>query len=447
MTEYTVTEIARKLKVSSRTIQREIMRGNITATKVGRKFVISEPALERYFQRDSIELEERISKFCQNKKYEMVNLLQRLVALPSEADVPQSQEELAKFMKRTLENFGFRTVIYGTGESSTVHATYGYAKKGILLNCPLDTTTVGDVNRWSYPPFDGIIKNGKMFGRGTADCKSGIVAMIYAALALKEYVDENKIRVELIFDGGEHNGEYKGIKTALERGIDVESGIIGYAGDPNELGIGARGFHRYTFTIKGKAAHTGSRSNHGVNAVSKAAKFIQELEKITFGKSKHDLFWFGSRVTPAIIQGGSAINVIPDECIIKVDTRVAPDYSRKDIEAKIDEVIRAIKKRDSEFSVTSMYDSGSEGYSVRKNEKIIATVLKAVQKTTNMRPGLIAYGMSHVGNLLHKYKVPMIVKGPTGGNVHSYDEYVTIDSIPQTAEIYAKTVCYYFGIC
>lgn len=446
MAEYSVTDIAKKLKVSTRTIQREIRRGKLVANRVGRKFLISDVALERYFQKDALELEEKVTKFCQSKKYDMVNLLQRLVAMPSEADIPESQENLAKFLKATLENMGLRTVMYGEGESSTVHATFGYAKKGLLFDCPLDTVPVGDPDRWSYPPHDGLIKNGKMYGRGTADCKAGIVAMIYSVLALREYVDEHKVRVELVFDGGEQNGQYVGMQSTLDRGIDVEAGIVGYAGNAHELAIGSRGYHRYKFRVKGKAAHTGSRTHYGINAITKAAALIRELDMITFPKSKYDLFWFGSRITPAIIEGGNAINVVPDECVIDIDTRIPPDLSRKQVDAKINEVIKKLKKQDPEFSVTMTYGAGNEGYVIKKTDKIIGTVLNAIQTTINIKPELIVNGQAHVGNLLAKYKIPVIVKGPVGGNVHSYDEYVAIDSLPQTSEIYAKTIVDYFEL-
>lgn len=444
--DLTVSEVAKKLKVSSRTIQREIKRGKLTAHKVGRKFLVSDASLQRYLERDSQQLEAQIQKFLQSKKYEMVDLLQRMVAMQSNADKGKDQEELAKFIKHTLESMGIRCVLYGEGEEVSVHGTFGYAKKAILLNCPIDTADVGDLDRWSYPPFDGVVKNGKMYGRGTADCKAGIVAMIYSVAALKQVVDEHKVRIELVFDGGEQNGRYRGMMETLQRGIDVDAGIIGYAGDQKELAIGARGYHRYTFSVKGKAAHTGARHNMGINAISKMAKFILELEKVDIGKSKHELFWFGSRLTPSIISGGRAINVVPDECILQVDTRIPPDFSKKQIDLKISEIVRKIKKTDPDFFLTFTYDVGNEGYMVKKGEKIITNVLKAIQTTINEKPELIANGQAHVGNLLHKYNIPVIVKGPVGGNVHSYDEYVTIDSIPQTSEIYAKTVLNYFDI-
>mgnify|MGYP001199925812 CR=1 FL=1 len=446
MNDYSVSEVAKQLNVSSRTVQREIKRGKLVAHRVGRKFLVSQLSLERYQKNDSSALDEKIKKFCQSRKYEMVNLLQKMVAMSSNADDESGQEEFARFLKETLEKLGLRTVMYGEKGASTIHATFGYAKKGILMDCPIDTVSVGDLHKWSYPPFDGIIKNGKMYGRGTADCKAGIVCMIYSVLALKEVVDENAVRIELVFDGGEHNGQFLGIKETLDRGIDVEAGIVGYAGVENELAIGARGNHRYLFTIKGQSEHTGSRTRRGVNAIVKTTKFINELEKIKLPQSKHDLFWFGSKVTPSMINGGTAVNIVPDICKVYVDTRLSADLKRKDIEDKIKHLIKQLKKADPEFEIEMEYLTGHEGYMLDPNEKIIQLLLTAIQKTVNIKPELIANGQAHVGNFLHKYKIPIIVKGPVGWNVHSYDEYVAIESIPQTSEIYAKTVAYFFGL-
>ncbi len=443
---YSIAEIAKKLTVNQRTIQREIARGKLKAFKVGRKFIISDASLSQYLGTAYVNPENRITEFCQKRKDEMVNLLQKLVSIPSESNSSQQEEVLAKFIRQKLESFGIRTVIHGQGEAVTVQATYGYADRGILLDCPLDTTPAGDLKKWTYPPYEGVVKEGKMFGRGTADCKAGMVAMIYALLALQEFIDESKVRVELVFDGGEQNGVYHGMRATLNKGLPVDAGIIGYAGEPNRLAIGARGYHRYTFICHGQAAHTGSSSKKGISAISKMAIFINEMEQVELPKSKNKYFPFGSRLVFSLIEGGRAINIVPDECKARLDVRTTPELKKNSVDAIIQKLVNKIKRNDQDFEIDYIYDVGQEGYVLDDRERIVTSLQTALKEITGTKPTIVANGPAHIGNLLYGHGIPVVVRGPEGGNVHSYDEYVKIDSIPTAAQIYFNTILHYFDL-
>ena len=441
----TVAELARELKVNPRTIQREIKRGNIDAKRVGHKFLFSRAEVEKYLNQGNNNHPHQIEDFLTDHKSDMISLLQKLVSMPSETDTAYDEERLAQHLRGVFEKFGIRSVLVGKGDGVAVHATVGLADEGILLDCPLDTTPVGDISKWNFPPYEGAIRDHKMYGRGTADAKAGMVAMIYAALALKELGIEEAIRVEVVFDGGEQNGAYAGLRNVLSRGLGVKMGIIGYAGDEHTLGIGCRGYHRYTFTIHGKAAHTGSRFNVGVNAISKMAKLVIALEKMKLPHNTQAHFT-GSRITTAIVNGGRAINMVPDECILRVDVRTLPKQNKGIVDRSIHELLKELKSEDPDFNVDVTYDLGQEGYYLSKGRSIVDSLQGAITSVWHKAPTLIAHGPAHVGTLLHEHGIPMVVWGPVGGNVHSYDEYVEIESIHKTAIVYAQTVLNYFDL-
>ena len=440
---YTLKEAAERLRVSTKTLQREIGAGKIKTTRVGKKYLIAHGDLEGYLHHLP-GLRERIRNFTQIHRQEMVNLLQKLVSISSESET-DGEERLAVFLKHKLEELGIRSVIHGQKESVTVQGSFGYADRGFLLDCPLDTTPPGDLKKWTYPPFDGVIHGGKMFGRGTADSKGGMVAMIYAVLALKELIDEHKVRVELVFDGGEQNGAYYGMKETLEKGIHAQAGMIGYAGTFEEIGIGARGYHRYTFNVRGRSAHTGSRYHGGVNAISNMAKFIREMERIQFPRSQNKYFDFGSKLSFAQIQGGRAINMVPDLCTARLDVRTLPELHKRDVDRMLKDVVDRLEKEDKNFEIDHTYDVGQEGYVLQETDLPIQALSESITECLGKRPAIAVNGPAHIGNLLYEHKIPMVVFGPKGGHVHSYDEYVEIDSLPLTAEIYANTILKFFG--
>lgn len=436
-----VAQVAEILGVSSRTIQREVNRGRLPATKVGKKFMISKHDLEQYTGKLS---SSALEQFISQNKQSMVTLLQKLVSIPSQSEDTGNEKQLAVEIHSFLKNSGIRTVIHGRGEEITLRATYGYADTGILLNCPLDTTPVGDPTKWKHPPFDGIIKRGKMYGRGTADSKAGMVCMIYTLLALKRFIPEDLIRVELVFDGGEHSGAYHGMKATVARGLDVACGIIGYASDQKDIQIGARGYHRYALTTKGRASHTGSRTRFGINAIEKMTKIINEALQNPFPTYSDDLFFFGSRFTVAQIRGGHAINIVPDECSAQVDVRTLPKQTKKTVDNYLEQVIQKAQKQDAAIDADFTYLLGEEGYALDKNEKIIGILEKIIKKRYRKKLPLAVSGPSHIGALLYKHGIPVVIWGPKGGNVHNYDEYVTIDSLPQTVVVYFEVIRQYF---
>ena len=92
------------------------------------------------------------------------------------------------------------------------------------------------------------------------------------------------------------------------------------------------------------------------------------------------------------------------------------------------------------------YDVGQEGYVIKESERVVGVLLTSIKSVLSKTPELIANGPAHIGNLLFGSKIPVVVWGPEGANVHSYDEYVEIDSIPRTAEIYAGAILKYFGL-
>ncbi len=444
---YTIKQLSKRLNVSDRTILRELSRGKMKSVRVGRKHLISENELDRYLHRESSNINNKVECYFRENSGEMIDLLHQLVSLPSVGYKTNQEEQLARFIVKKLEEKNIRSVLLKEGDAIAIRASYGWAEEGVVIDCPLDTAPVGDIDKWDYPPFGGIVEAGKMYGRGTADCKAGIVAAIYTLLALKKYVDEEKVRVELVFDGGEQDGSYKGMKMVIQRGLHASSGVIGYAGDEFDFAIGCRGYHRYTFKILGRSAHTGSRYNVGVNAIENMAKFISEMKKTKLDTSKLKHFPFGQKMTFSLIEGGREINIVPDECTARLDFRTTPDYSKDYVDRLIKTTIKNIKSKDKKFQIEWKYDLGNEGYVVDEKEKIVKSLGASIKQVYKKSPAIVANGPSHIGTLLAKEGVPTVVWGPRGGNVHSYNEYVKINSIPKTSLIYLNSILDYFDLC
>ncbi len=444
---YSVKEAATILGVNPRTIQREINRGSFKANRVGNKFIITQEQLDGYLSQNKIvdtnELDKNLENFYKENESEILSLLQKLIRIPSESS---NEEAITQYLKEFFDKHELRSTIYEKEGYASIKATYGYSKTGVLLDCPADTTPAGDLSKWSFLPFEGRIHKGRVYGRGAADAKAGMACMIFATLFLKKYFQEKDLRVELVFDGGEQDGKYIGMKEILTKGLDVDAGIIGYAGDQNDFSIGARGYHRFKINFHGEAVHTGSRYKSGVNAISNATKFISELEKenLSLGK-KSKYFEFGNRVTVSQINGGRAINIVPDECELKIDFRVIPEVTKEMIQKHLNNILNKLSE-DKEFKYNLEYITGAGAYLLENDEKIVSSLESSINKVYKKRISKRADGPAHIGNLLEKFEIPVVVWGPKGENVHSYNEYVEIDSLSKTIATYVFTILNFYSI-
>jgi len=380
-------------------------------------------------------------KFIESHKKNLIGFLQRLVQTPSQDGV-DSLKLISKVVSQELKKFGFKPILVGSKKTLSVLCFCNSGSKGkkLWLDAPLDTVAVGNKKKWKYSPFSGRIISGKLYGRGSGDCKAAIAIFIYAAVAVFQSGNKPKGQLILTFDSGEQNGDFSGMRNILKKGIKADACIIGYP-DTEEIAIGSRGFLRLNITTFGKSAHTGARYNVGVNAISKMVKVAQVLGKLKMKYKKILLFEFGPRLTISQIKGGQAINIMPDECNIKVDIRLVPSQTKKIVLKEIKHLIEGIEKSDPEFQVKIKPYLYESAFQTSEKSKIVRILKKNAEKILNKKIKLIASGPSNIGNIIGNKGIDTIAGfGVDGGNFHSENEFIFIDSIIPVAKIYTKTI-------
>ena len=237
---------------------------------------------------------------------------------------------------------GFNPKIVGPKKHPSVicHIKKENTSKTIWLESCLDTVPAGDAAKWEYPPFEGKIIGNKMYGRGTADSKVAIALFCYLAKELAE--DKNfNASIFLGFDADEQTGNFTGVREVIKHAAKADVCILGYQGI-NEISIGARGWLRLKITTLGKSAHTGSKTNKGINAIHSMGKVINAITSLGLGQKTEPFFDFGSSLNISQINGGVAINIVPDKCEANLDIRLLPSQMKDDvlnaIRVKLDEL-------------------------------------------------------------------------------------------------------------
>ncbi|HMP89344.1 MAG TPA: M20 family metallopeptidase [Kiritimatiellia bacterium] len=278
----------------------------------------------------------------------VIELAQKLVAIPSVnpvlTDDPaiSGEHRMAEFLESFLDRRGFRVERHeGIRGRPNIVGIYGpqNPRKRLMIESHLDTQ---GIHGMSVPPFEGIIKDGRLYGRGACDMKGSMAAAMICLTPerLNELADAG---VQLQFVGaiGEETGNLGAIELAdMDIGAD-ELVVL----EPTDLHIvhAHKGAFWFEVEISGIAAH-GSNPDKGISAIRGMSKVIELLYQQTNEVPLHNDLLGRATVNVGIIRGGNSINIVPERCVIEVDRRTLPGENSDDILSRIRASIVQLKQ-------------------------------------------------------------------------------------------------------
>jgi acetylornithine deacetylase/succinyl-diaminopimelate desuccinylase family protein len=378
----------------------------------------------------------------------IVEFARELIKVPTESHAKESEKEveakIAPLIISKLKSLGMKVEVYDVlpGRPNIIGVLRGEKNKpSLLLEGHTDVVSAGE--GWTYEPFEGVVKDGKLYGRGAADMKGGVAAMIMAAEAI---VRSNvKLDGDLIIAAvmGEETG-LLGAKSLIKRGFHANAAIIC---EPTclEVCTAEKGSGRFDIVIRGKAAHA-SKPHLGVNAIDKMLKVMVELEKYKekLLERRHPLLG-NPTFTYTLIEGGLRRNIVPDYCKLHVDTRLIPGETAQSRWNEVRQILKALKERDPDLNVElKQYDDQIDiiPCEISAEHPIVKVALEAVKKVRGVEPHIKGLtGATDMAVIFGKGKIPTIVLGP--GSVeqaHIVDEYVEISQLIDATKIYATII-------
>lgn len=365
---------------------------------------------------------------------EIVEFTKELVRIPSQNYV-NSETAMAEAVAKKLKSFGFSPKIIGPEEHPSVICSIGNGDtKTIWLEAPLDTVPAGDESKWEHPPLEATMVGNKMYGRGVADSKVAIAIFCYLANSL---ANDSSFHDSLFlgFDADEQTGNFTGIREVVKHAPKADVCILGYQGI-EEISIGARGWLRVKLTTHGKSAHTGSRTNKGKNAIHAMGKAIVALNSLGLTKKTEPFFEFGSTLNIAQINGGVAINIVPDKCEANIDIRLMPSQKK---EAVLEMIKHTLQEQQIEFNLdTTQYEPA---YLTNPDNQFVKLLQTTATQTLGKSIPLVASGQGSVGNVVSTMGIPIInAFGCESSNVHASNEWLNVDTIPQIFSIYRDAI-------
>ncbi len=243
-----------------------------------------------------------------------------------------------------------------------------------------------------------------------------------------------------IFDADEHTGTFTGIRRFMQmhgNALNVAGAMIGYPGN-ERIAIGGRGFLRARIKVHGHAAHSGSSSRTGTNAVWRAARLIDAVQAAPLPTDARSGFPLPPRISVTAVEGGTGFSVVPDLCAINVDIRLTPTFDRETAAAMLGTLVRdfdaeAIGVRASDVE----WIEGWPAYHLDADSPLIRALRKAAHAVTGKKPPTDVVGPSSVANFLYGLGVPATNGyGVTCENIHATDERIAVDTIAPVFDTY-----------
>lgn len=380
------------------------------------------------------------------RRDELTEFCRRLIQTPSVNGV-HAERALAQVIADEAHRLGLSAQLVGEQPQrpNVIVSTRSGAPTGLLLLGHLDTVPPGDPASWAHPPFAGDIAAGRLYGRGAIDTKGGMAAALYALAALRQAAPD--VAAQFIGVPDEETGATGtlGIKYLSAHGLLQARGAL-YAYSGREIVLGHRGLIRYRVRCAGAAVHTGSSEwqerTAGANAVTGLARLLVALEDHPFPHSAAPFFEpLRTVITPGtLISGGVSINIVPDQAEALIDVRTTPEADALAIEALFDTAIAAIRAAQPRLSFTYERLNYLPAAISDAAAPIFAALAGVVEQITGQPPARTVAGPANEGYLLIEQGIPTVCGfGVIGANAHAVDEYVVVDSLVETAQIFALT--------
>lgn len=386
---------------------------------------------------------------------EVIKLCQELVRIPSE-NPPGDTRSIAAFTYSYLQEQGLPAKIVDPQSTMpNVVCTIEGSEPGphLVFNGHLDTYPAGDLSNWTFHPYEAIINEGRMYGRGVADMKAGVACSIYAFSLLAKLGNfPGKVSITLVSD--EETGGTWGTEYLLREYPELRGDAL-LNGEPiscEMISMGEKGHYWIKLIAKNKGGH-GAYAFQKQSAVDTMLACLEDLRAYedlettlpSFVQKELDRTEFvfnrlrGENAAQAVqqfsmnigmIKGGTNVNTQAESCAAHVDFRVPPGSTLQKAKDFIDEVIKRHPNVEYELIKSTEPTLSSPNNLLFQAVKENADVLRD-QETY----ACFTFGLTDA-RYWRLYNIPATVYGPNHHNMGSADEYIYVEDLITAAKVH-----------
>lgn len=344
---------------------------------------------------------------------------------PSLEDGGAGEADIASLAAGWLREWGFEVelVEFAPGRPSLLARLERGAGRSLILSGHMDTVGVSDM---VIEPYDPVVREGRIWGRGSADMKGGVAAFLAAARDLAAGDFQGTLIVSLTAD--EEQGAL-GCRRLVDDGLWADAAIVC---EPTGLAImpAHKGFAWIEIEFRGQAAH-GSRPERGVDAIRHAGLFLARLDELELALSRrkeHPLLGFGS-IHAGTIAGGTAPSVYPSRCRLVLERRTLPRETGPAIQSEVQFLLAQLRSEvptlDAGLEVT-LQCNGSE---ISGDHELVAS-LKDALEAVGVEPRIEGMSAWVEASIYNEAGIPALCFGPGAiEEAHTADESAPADEI------------------
>ena len=357
------------------------------------------------------------------------------------------EERLAAFFVDKLREMGlgpeWEMVAPGRPNVSA-SVQLGPSDRFITLTGHLDTVDVAE--NWQTDPFEPVIKNGKLYGLGSYDMKSGVVC---ALAAFKALIDDKSLHGQLGRIGFAATVDEEGLGIGAKALLNTEYGksdamllgepFWGSVTEPAPYGL--TGKVLYKLTVKGCTTH-GFHPERGINAVEDASKIVAVLDRLNI--ASHPEYGSGNYSTLKFVGGYTEYAiVVPEHCEVIITRLTIPGETRDSAENDMRNLIDSLNLASTVTIETP--PPFYEPYTIDQHGTLFDGFAAAYKNVIGQPPHFnFGTGITDANIYVAEGNIPTITFGPRGNGAHEADEYVEVDSLVPVAQVFAETVVNFF---
>ena len=366
-----------------------------------------------------------------------LDLTKALIALPS---ITPDDKGCQQLLVDILEPAGFKAekLRFGEGKDAVDNI---WLRKG--TEAPLfcfaghtDVVPTGPVENWASNPFEATERDGKLYGRGTADMKGSIAAFTVACTQfVKDYPDHKGSIAYLITsdeEGPAHNGTVKVIETLEARNEKIDWCLVGEPSSTNKVGDviknGRRGSLGCTLKVIGKQGHV-AYPHLANNPIHLTAPMLAELTKMQWDEG-NDFFPPTTFQVSNLNAGTGVTNVIPGTLEMVFNFRFSTEITPEEIQERVEAML---KKHELDYEITWAL-SGLPFLTAEGS--LVESAVSAIKKVTGDKPELSTSGGTSDGRFIAPTGAQVLELGPTNATIHQVNECVGIDELDTLEKVY-----------
>ena len=330
-----------------------------------------------------------------------------------------------------------------------LYASFGKGSPHLCFAGHVDVVPYGDISQWSYLPFGGETKNGRIYGRGAEDMKGSIIAWIFAMLEHIKDKKNFKGTISILLTGDEEglaiNGTSKVLEWLKNNNINIDSCIVGEPTNVKVLGdtikVGRRGSLSCELKVNGEQGHV-AYPDKASNPIPVLIKLLDKLINTPID-SGNDNFIASNLEVTSIDIGNEAMNIIPSEARAVFNIRYNNLWDEASLFSWLNEKLKDVSLDSFKDINWNLIIKSSANSFLTKEGKFSSLILDSIFKITGLKANISTDGGTSDARFISQY-CSVVEFGLVGRTMHQVDENISLDELKQLQSIYQHSIANYF---